>query len=363
VYKVQLDFGILYYRKPIVEELQTPYGKGTVLSYTSNGMCVVQLEFGILYYQKPIVKKETRQERLAREKEEAEQRAREEQERLEAEKRVEKERIAREKREEKKRKARLKREEAERIAREKREEAERIAREKRERAERREKVLKRKLELIYSWDLDLEPLEDPSWEYYSDPIPTYTRRARAKQQTNVSTNITSGPSRTMLQQTKLKVGGKKRKREVSPSPSPRREKKARTWKSTKMSKRQQVASLNIGDQISMFWPPTGSWSKGEILQVYHGVDDQGPEDNDQMLFKIAFTDDDPAAGALIYNLEDYKFNVIKQTSDEEYAGKRVKTTKQRRSKRRHRRIKEIRGDSEEEEEEEEEEEAEEEESS
>merc|ERR1719499_2437685 len=103
---------------------------------------------------------------------------------------------------------------------------------------------------------------------------------------------------------------KRRRRARSPTIKPRSKRRK------KGTKKEIIASLRAGDRLTMLWPPTNSWSTGEILCVYNGLDGvaRSKDGKPQYYFKIAFNDDPADQGPLVYKLDEYKFKVIKWMS-------------------------------------------------
>ena len=61
----------------------------------------------------------------------------------------------------------------------------------------------------------------------------------------------------------------------------------------------RAGRLTIGSRIRLRWPPTNSWSNGEVIAIF-----------DDDLYQVTFDDDDENRGAMIYSLKNYDFHII-----------------------------------------------------
>jgi len=69
----------------------------------------------------------------------------------------------------------------------------------------------------------------------------------------------------------------------------------------------QLKSVNIGTRLKLFWPPTQTWSYGEVINIY-----------DDGMYEIACHDDPADQGALIYHLADYTFKITHSAEETEH---------------------------------------------
>jgi len=69
----------------------------------------------------------------------------------------------------------------------------------------------------------------------------------------------------------------------------------------------QLNSIKIGTQLKLFWPPTKTWSYGEVINIY-----------DDGMYEIACHDDPADQGALVYHLADYTFKITHSPEEAEH---------------------------------------------
>lgn len=69
----------------------------------------------------------------------------------------------------------------------------------------------------------------------------------------------------------------------------------------------QLNGIRIGTHLKLFWPPTKSWSYGEVKHVY-----------DDGMYEIACHDDPVDQGALCYYLKDYTFKITHSPEEAEH---------------------------------------------
>jgi len=69
----------------------------------------------------------------------------------------------------------------------------------------------------------------------------------------------------------------------------------------------QLKRVQIGTHLKLFWPPTKTWSYGEVIHIY-----------DDGMYKIACHDDPADQGALCYHLADYTFKITYSPDDAEH---------------------------------------------
>jgi len=69
----------------------------------------------------------------------------------------------------------------------------------------------------------------------------------------------------------------------------------------------QLNRVRIGTQLKLFWPPTKTWSHGEVKNIY-----------DDGMYEIACHDDPADQGALVYHLANYTFKITHSPEEVEH---------------------------------------------
>jgi len=69
----------------------------------------------------------------------------------------------------------------------------------------------------------------------------------------------------------------------------------------------QLNRVRIGTQLKLFWPPTKTWSHGEVKNIY-----------DDGMYEIACHDDPADQGALVYHLANYTFKITHTPEEPEH---------------------------------------------
>jgi len=105
---------------------------------------------------------------------------------------------------------------------------------------------------------------------------------------------------------------KKRKRidrgycplKTEPKSAPAKRKKVAKRKKLTLK---QLNSIQIGTRLKLYWPPTKTWSYGEVKQIY-----------DDGMYEIACHDDPEDQGPLCYHLVDYRIKILDSPDELEY---------------------------------------------
>jgi len=121
-----------------------------------------------------------------------------------------------------------------------------------------------------------------------------------------------GSDERVTQKTRTGRSQRKRKRSDSgycPSKTAVSTKKKKVAKRTKRKKltQKQLKSVKVGTHLKLWWPPTKTWSYGEVMKIY-----------DDGIYEIACHDDPEDQGALCYHLADYNFKVTDTPHELEY---------------------------------------------
>jgi len=69
----------------------------------------------------------------------------------------------------------------------------------------------------------------------------------------------------------------------------------------------QLNSIQIGTRLKLYWPPTKTWSYGEVINIY-----------DDGMYEIACHDDPEDQGPLCYHLADYRIKILDSPDELEY---------------------------------------------
>jgi len=101
----------------------------------------------------------------------------------------------------------------------------------------------------------------------------------------------------------VKGQNRKRRKVGSRGYCPKRKKSAKLKKLAA----KQLHRVQIGTQLKLFWPPTKTWSRGEVKNIY-----------DDGMYEIACHDDPADQGALVYHLADYTFKITHSPEEAEH---------------------------------------------